>query len=402
LIAQPVPGDVFMEYVWLPEMVVENEKFLRVGGKLDYKISEVHFPQHMHKNGHIPLGIDLDLQDVIKAELVLEKVQSHEDTKGLQVQINGNPWLDVPDAGGIPKPQSAYMHHYYPVVNVPTGYLKAGMNNTVKLQVNHDQKWDWPQNIFYGLIFRIYYKPSKTHAEAEVNFHVKPEELELSITRRNTMVNINRVEYIGLYEDFNFEGDGIFRQWHYNYHKGKIINHIGTSGEGSYICQWNISWLPDQDKPIEIGARIIDQNSMIYFTKAEKSPDLPDRPYKVVLYKTDNIPENFVTRENAYTTDFYIRENLYNAISWQIAWISWSPGYANGIYVNDVKILDQEGPKYVYYIHLHEFHNAEILRQGQNEITTGKTPLYDGKMVHGMEVQWPGMMVKVKYKKPVR
>ena len=35
LLAQPGPGDLFREYVWLPEMVAGQGKFLRVGGKIN-------------------------------------------------------------------------------------------------------------------------------------------------------------------------------------------------------------------------------------------------------------------------------------------------------------------------------------------------------------------------------
>jgi hypothetical protein len=49
-IAQPEPGDVFKEYIWLPDMVAEEEHFLRVGGRLDFKINADHFPAEGHKD----------------------------------------------------------------------------------------------------------------------------------------------------------------------------------------------------------------------------------------------------------------------------------------------------------------------------------------------------------------
>ena len=398
-IAQPKPGDVFREYIWLPDMVAEEEHFLRVGGRFDYKIYVDHFPAEGHKYGHIPLGLDLDLVEAIKAELVLEKVQSHEDTKGLQLQINDKEWLPVPDAPGIPEPQSAYMHHYYPIVDIPLEYLNHGIDNTIKLKVDPEQKWDWPQNIFYGLVFRIYYKATKIEQRTEVVFKESADELQLEIVSEGDPEKINRVEYIGLYKDYNYEGNGVFHQWHYHYHKGKVMNHIGN-GEGSdFSYSWDLSWLPDQENPIEIGARVVDQDGLIYFAESEKLFRMSSRPYKVILYETYDVPENFVTREDSFLTYFNIDNNLKKAVAWQISWVSWSPGYAKGIYVNDIEILDHEGPKYAYFVHLHQFENTDILKSGQNTAATGKTPLYDGKMVHGMEVQWPGMMIKVKYKK---
>ena len=48
-----------------------------------------------------------------------------------------------------------------------------------------------------------------------------------------------------------------------------------------------------------------------------------------------------------------------------------------------------------YYAHRVSVPDPGILRPGENTIRTGKTPLYDGKMVHGMEVNWPGIMVLI-------
>jgi hypothetical protein len=366
---------------------------------LDYQKSADHFPQHLHTNGHIPLEIYFDLKGAVKAELVLEKVQSHEDTKGLKVQINGHHWLKVSDAEAIPKPQSVYMHHYYPIVPIPLEDLNEGINNTIKLEVDPDQKWNWPQNIIYGIIFRIYYDVSKSHTSVKVHNQKNSEEILLTILPVDKSNNIDRVEYLGLYEDYNYEGDGEFRQWHYHYYKGKIMNHIGTSDQEPFSYNWNISWIPDQEKPLKIGARVIDKNGIIYFVESQDPITKFNRPYEVKLYQTYNVPENFVSRADTFTTDFEIDRDPSTALAWQISWVSWSPGYANGIYVNDVKILDHEGPKYEYFIHLHELKKMKILKMGNNQIKTGKTPLYDGKMVHGMEVQWPGMMVKIKYRK---
>jgi hypothetical protein len=60
-------------------------------------------------------------------------------------------------------------------------------------------------------------------------------------------------------------------------------------------------------------------------------------------------------------------------------------------------VFDCEGPKYQYYAHCVTIDDASVLRRGQNILKTGKTPLHDGKMVHGMEVNWPGIMVLVRY-----
>ena len=73
----------------------------------------------------------------------------------------------------------------------------------------------------------------------------------------------------------------------------------------------------------------------------------------------------------------------------------------NGLYVNDNKVFDKEGPNYQYFSHRIQIDDPSALIAGENKIKTGKTPLYDGKMVHGMEVEWPGIMLLVKYDKKI-
>ena len=43
--------------------------------------------------------------------------------------------------------------------------------------------------------------------------------------------------------------------------------------------------------------------------------------------------------------------------------------------------------------------DVSSFQSGRNILKTGKTPLNKkGKMVHGMEVNWPGIMVLIQYK----
>ena len=70
-----------------------------------------------------------------------------------------------------------------------------------------------------------------------------------------------------------------------------------------------------------------------------------------------------------------------------------------GVYVNRQKVLDREGPRYAYYVHRVPLKDLSVLRAGENILRTGKTPKYKGKMVHGMEVNWPGIMVLIQYGK---
>jgi len=86
------------------------------------------------------------------------------------------------------------------------------------------------------------------------------------------------------------------------------------------------------------------------------------------------------------------------AVAAQLVWSSWIPGYMDGVYINDAKVFDNEGPKYQYYAHRVTIKDTSCFKQGVNVLKTGNTPKINGQMVHGMEVNWPGIMVLIQYR----
>ena len=69
----------------------------------------------------------------------------------------------------------------------------------------------------------------------------------------------------------------------------------------------------------------------------------------------------------------------------------------NGVYINDQRVFDAEGPRYACYSHRVTLTDTSCLRRGKNVLKTGLTPKYNGQMVHGMEVNWPGIMLLIQY-----
>lgn len=399
LFAQPKPGDVFKEYIWLPKMVAEEGKFLRVGGRFDYKIFKDHFPAENHKDGYIPLLQNIDLKDAIKAEMVIEKLGSHEDTKNFRVSWNQNPSIVFPHATGIPEPESDYMHHNYPIVQIPLNQLTEGMGNSFRFDVDTLQRWNWPQNIIYGVVLRIYYMPKRASFKPTLkgvrNAGSLQENHKIELAEKNA--SIFKVEYIGYYNDINWEGDGIYKQWHYHYFRGQVVHNIGSSNMYPFDVVWNTSWLPDQDN-IKVAARVTSNTGIIYFTEAVEGLKL-ERDYSVELCKPHDQPKNWVTRAGEFTAKFDMNTKPSEIEEARAFWVSWSPCYSNGVFINDNKIFNREELCYEYMAHEVDINDPSILNQGTNIIKTGKEPLHDGQMVHGMEVQWPGIMIKVKTKK---
>ena len=388
---QPVPGDVFREYYWYNRSGDAGQA-LRVGGKLDYG------------GGNLTLSHDFDLEHAVKAEVVIEKILCHDSTRGLSISINDNEWIEIPEAENIPYPQWNYQHHIYPNVEIPLSSLKHGTGNVFKIKVSTTHSWNWPQNLINGLHFRVYYDAAeKIHPAGNITSPRSGDTIGDTVTFHadTTSPNaaIKQVDFIGLYEDVNFEGDGIYYQWHYHYFHGKIKNHIGTVTEAPFQLSWDTTWVPDQEQPIRVAARIIGETGMIYMTEAVTGLEIEREGVSVELCKPYNVSTIWVTRKYNKSERFDITGDMEKAVSTQLVWASWSPGYMNGIYINDKKVFDKEGPLYQYYAHRVIIDSLHVFKSGFNILKTGQTPTVNGQTVHGMEVNWPGIMVLIRYEK---
>jgi len=401
VLAQPAPGDVFREYTWY-NASGDAGQALRVGGREGTTDWNTEIVGDHWVTREIPLWYEIDLEEAIRAEIQVEKILCHDDTKGLGIQVNGREWIDIPEAEGIPEPQWEYMHHIYPTVAIPLSDLNPGMDNAFRMRVSTAHSWNWPQNLIYGMHIRVYYDPSrKPHPSGRLVSPTHGElvgaSVDLEVDADSPNGAIERVDFLGHYEDVNFEGDGIYRQWHYHFFHGSITHHLGSAKAPPFRVAWDTSWVPDQDGPMRVAARVIDRTGLIYFTEPVSDLKLVREGYAVELCKPYGVPKRWVTRKGAFDETFDIRGDLDRATAYQLVWTSWSPGYMNGISINGTEVFDQEGPRYRYYAHRVTLDDVTPLQQGENVLTTGMTPKYDGKMVHGMEVQWPGIMVLVRY-----
>ena len=157
-----------------------------------------------------------------------------------------------------------------------------------------------------------------------------------------------------------------------------------------------MSWVPDQPQPVALAAWIVDETGLTYFTESVGELSLSRASRAVELCKPYGIPEKWVTRNGEQEERFKVSGDPAKAVAARLVWSSWSPGYMNGIYVNGKKVFDREGPRYACFTHCVPL-DVKVLVSGENTLKTGATPKHDGKTVHGMEVNWPGIMVLIQY-----
>ena len=389
VLASPEPGDVFREYYWTNKDG-DADGTLRVGGKLDYG------------GGPIELPHNLDLKHATRAEVIVEKLLCHAGTRGLAISVNGHGWTEIPEAEAIAKPPWKYQHHTYPTVPVPLQQLNHGEGNDFRMKVNDEHPWDWPQNLIYGVHIRIYYNSrKKAHPGGRMISPSDNAELgkkvSLQADASSPHGEIQRVDFMGRFRGVDLDGDGQYTEWHYHYLKGKLAGHIGTARKAPWQVTWNTAWVPDQPQPISLAARITDESGLTYLTHRAEGLKLQREDFSVELCEPYDIPQEWVTRSAKHEENFRVHGDPSGATSARLVWRSWSPGYMEGIYINGQKVFHREGPRYAYYLHRVPLQDLSVLKPGKNILATGKTPKYDGQTVHGMEVNWPGIMVLIRY-----
>ena len=394
--AQPIPGDLYKEYTWY-NASGNTDAALRVGGRLDYRLTEE--AEDYIGEGLIKPLFHLTLEHAVKAELVIEKMLCHGDTKGLRVTINGKAPIRLPEAEHIPKPQSAYAHHFNTIVPVELEDLKQGSENTFLFEVDTAGHW-WPQNLVYGMILRVYYEPSLVESRGRIIQPAPGDVLGMENQIRFAVPEkqqVEKIDLLGFYDGPDMEGDGQYRQWHYSYHKCQIYNHIGTISKSPYAFTWSTEWIPDQREKMKLAAFVHLTNGSIYMTEAVINLELKRPGTSVELCKPYMRPKGWFTRNGEFSERFQIKGDPEKAVEAKMVFRTWSPGYFNGIYINNFIVFLKEGPKYAYFEHDIPVEALYALRKGENILKTGITPLYPEGMVHGVEVQWPGIMLLIKY-----
>jgi len=284
----PSSGDVFREYSWT------TEKF------------------HVLGLGEKPFQIpgDFDLVDAIRAELALEIANQHMGFEGMAIRFNGNQWYQIQFPESSPKElsPSLWFHHWYPTIPVALADLKGGQGNMFEMKVppecfdgrihpNGNQPLV-PWCPIYGVTVRVYYDPArKLHPTGKILTPTAQSTIGLSVdliaSAKSENAAIRQADFIGRYEDINYEGDGVYSQWHYHLFHGQIMHHLGSTKLPDEKVTWDTSWVPDQSGPIEIAARITDSTGMIYMTNAVSGLNLVRPGLWVELCKPSEVPRSF-------------------------------------------------------------------------------------------------------------
>ena len=383
--AEPQPGDSFKEFTY-PIRFSEID----AGTKR---------PNLQARSRHTQSerNLDLDVKGAKKAEVVIEYWGGHIGTGDQSFSVNGSGWIGLPQPQGTPAPPQCYYRTLLKAtVAVPIEHLKNGSNSfrfKAGPQICH--AFDWGLYWIYSFTVRVYVDGSVPHPEGSIVSHRDGEEIgddpQFSVSASGREAGISRVDFIGKYEDYNWEGDGVYRQWHYTLNLGQFRNHIGTAFNQPYAVKWDTHWIPDQQESVEIAARITDSFGTTYMTPSVKLA-LVRQGRSVRMYKASGMPEKFGVRTGVrMSCHIKIPEPLGQARNARMAVSTWSAAHAEDIRLNDRKLADRLG-----YVHNYSFDVIPIaskwLKQGDNEFS-----IFSSTREHAAEINWPGPVLLVEF-----
>lgn len=396
--AQPGPGDVYREVLWLGPYVNEGQW---------QRVTDPN-TEHPDARGVLPNPVNTfelpSLDGATRAEIMLEAWGGHYGTMGKALRVNGGDWLDVPTPEAIPGNRGRggeaceYLTFTYPVIELPLEALREGENTlefTSGPQYNGGFGWGlWG---VYGAAIRIYYDPGTVaHPAGRITAPAEGDALGLTVELAAEVepgdAPIRSVDFIGQYRDFNYEGDGVWRQWHYTYRHGQMRHHLGSAEAEPWSARWQTDWVPDQDEPMRIMARIVDESGMCAMTESVDGLTL-DRPgLSVRMYEPFGVPKGWVTRAHSrHRCQVMVRDDLSRVRAARAMLVTWSGAHANEIGLNHEPLVARIGLAHEYSCDAIDV-PPEMLKPGVNTLHT-----FSRTSHHGIEVQWPGIVLLVQY-----
>ena len=379
---QLTPGSLFREYSY-------NKMLSPFKGPFDHKDSIV-----------ATLIID-DLDKACGAEMAMKFWGGHIGTSNQVFKVNNGEKhsFPQPDTPGNP-------YCYYrtmlgnPAVPFDIKDLKNGENTfTFYCGDQICYGFNWPHYWIYFFKIRVYYNETKNLVKAHV-VKETPTDTAYNQTGIQTIVSdssqVMSVEYIGNYSDYDLDGDGKQKGWHYwldldGWHGG-----LGKRFLPPYTLWWENNWLPEQEEPIQIVAKINLANGLCYITKPIEFKYLKQENSKVKLYQCNEIGEAFGVRVGQYREcKIELPDDPSKAVAAYLVFSSWSGESEDGkphiVGINGKILAESPG-----LLHDWSFNKIPVpidyLKQGENRFF-----VYSDTDGHMFEINYPGPAILLRF-----
>ncbi|MDD5688212.1 MAG: FG-GAP-like repeat-containing protein [Elusimicrobia bacterium] len=408
------PGDIFKEvYVWTtpPSRNCAN-MFYRVtdpGATYAPIAGSCNDPIDFLPN-YVQTFTSVDLTNATGAEVVVEMWGGHIGTSGKKFKVNNNAWINIPENTDVSSPE-CYLNVRYPAVAIPLSQLLPG-SNTIEFTAGPQtcNSMGWGQWAYYGLKLRVYYDANKTHPTGSITSPTASSTINdnptISANVNTYSGGINRVDFIGYYDDFDENGDGIYTQWHYRYlvRNGAMAGHIGTDTSAPYSVTWDTTWVPDQAaSSMKFMAVIVGSDNMCYATPEIAGVSLSRTTISVKMYKPSNVPTGFSvvagTSPNYKICNIAIPSSPLTVTGARISVVNWNGaegGITQSVTLAGTQICTTfpNGTDHDY-----GFSNitvpTSLITVGTKEFRLTAQGIVN--WTHGPEVTWPGPVLFVQY-----
>lgn len=357
---------------------------------------------------HAPKPVNLDLGQATRAELSVEYWGGHIGTAGQRFRVNDHDWRDLPQPTGTPtEPQRFYRTlHGNNSTPVPLEQLRDG-ENVFRFAAGKQiaYAFDWGFYWIYDFTARVYYDAAKKPHPVGEFIGLKAGDafgdvLRLEVQASSPNGEIARVEFIGEYDDFDWDGDGVWREWQYSTHHGVLAHHLGTVTSPPWRVKYDARWLPDQALPIRVRARITDATGLTYLTPPIEGLVQQRKARGVRMIKPDVVPERWASRAGKESPKgtFRLKESdLAGATFARLVLSTWS-GDVDDTSVHELRLNGERLAGRFGEFHNYDFDALEVpldrLKVGTNEISLFST--FQGHMI---EINWPGPALLIEYKK---
>ena len=400
----PSPGEVYKEYM----------QIISVGSN-DWRVTDPNvnlstYPAAAEFLPNPTLYIDIDdLDGATRAEALFDIWGGHIGTSGKKVSFNGNNWITIPELQTTPTNPYNYIHQAMIGVDVPLSHLHPGTNSFTG--TNEGQfgpyGFGWGQFGWYSIIVRVYFNPaSKTHVTGSISspgngasFGDNPD-IAVQVSG-----SASRVDVLAYYDGDDSDGDGVYAEYHHDYHRGiyddvAIRNHAGTDYSSPFVINWDNSWVPDQSG-IKLLARIKGDNGVWYVTPEVTGLTLSRSAGSVLLFKPYGIDEREWARGDlgspAGTQQSYVNiSDLTGAASAVFFARTWNGIDGLGDPDHYTRVNGWYAPNYgVSHYYSYDLLSVPVgsLQGGTNLIEFKSNTTAH----HGIEVLWPGSAIAVRY-----
>jgi hypothetical protein len=406
-LAIPQPGDIFKEFTRVIPLNGCNTCVTDPATAL--AAAQLNLPNDVL---NITIG---DLAGAIRAELVIDENIGHVGTTNKKFRFNGNAWINIPELGagnGIPAGHNGqcYSQQFNPTMQIPLAHLIQGNNlfqGTSGPQTCYNFGWGlWA---WYEVMVRVYYGPSKAHPTGSITSPASGATFgENPTVTASTSADAVQVDFLGYYDGYDGDGDGVTQQYHYYYHRAKpetamlMKGHIGSDFASPFSAVWNTDLVPNQAPgSVKLIARIKSSSGVWFVTNAVTGLSLQRTGNFVKMYRAYDMPERFWVRAGAgrspKSTHFAIPsgDNLANATSVKFIVSTMDADHvaerANySMKVNNY-LLPYFGADHWYSLDALTIPKSAIL-QGTNTFTVASTTVH-----HGIEILWPGPVLVIRY-----